>query len=99
MKIQTHSNHLNSLTHSLKILKSYLWLILIIYFAAIYAYLLLKIDTQVHAQPSSLTVSAQLKTTPHPAINPNIIKQLEQLQNNSVSVQALFNQSRQNPFQ
>ena len=99
MKKRHQSSHLNSLKHSLKILRSYLWLILIIYFVAIYAYLLLKINNQVHAQPSSMAINAQLKTTPHPAINPNVIKQLEQLQNNSVSVQALFNQSRQNPFQ
>ncbi len=80
-------------------LRSYLWLIIILYFAVIYAYVLFKINSQAQAQPSSSAVSAQLKTTPHAAINPTVIKQLEQLQNNSVSVQVLFNQSRQNPFQ
>lgn len=80
-------------------IKKFVWLIVLIFFFIIYGFVLLKINNFQTQQPSTLVVNSDLKTTPQPAINPSVVKQLETLKNNSVSVQALFNQARQNPFQ
>lgn len=76
----------------------FLWLILIVFFVVLYGYLLLKINSFSSAKPSVLQISNDYKATTPPAINPSIVKQLNNLQNNSVSVKALFNGARSNPF-
>jgi len=87
-----------ALVNSLKNIKKYSWLILILFFIIIYGLMLYKIETFKSEQPSPTTVSSQLQTTSQPSIKPSLIKKLNQLTNKSVSVRALFNQNRQNPF-
>lgn len=79
--------------------RKYLGLLVILFFAIIYLFILLRINGFMTLQPSASEVNANLKTSVSPDINPAIVNQLEKLQNNSVSVQALFDQARQNPFQ
>ena len=76
----------------------YLWLILLVFFLAIYGFIVFKVNGYMNQQPTPAAVSLQIKTTPQATINPAVIKQLETLKNNSVNVKALFNQTRQNPF-
>ena len=66
---------------------------------AIYGFVLLKINSLSNAQPSGTAVTSQAKTVAIPQIDPTVVKQIQNLQDNSVSVQALFNQARTNPFQ
>lgn len=80
-------------------LRKYLWLVLICLMALLYAYVLLKTSSFLNAAPSSSAIAHDLKTSVAPAINQKVVNELGQLQNNSVSVQALFNQARSNPFQ
>jgi len=79
-------------------LKKFAWLIILIFFLIIYGYIYLKINSFENQQPSSSAISSDLKTTAQPTINPKVVLQLEKLKNNSVSVRALFNQARNNPF-
>jgi cell division protein YceG involved in septum cleavage len=79
-------------------LKKFAWLIILIFFLIIYGYIYLKINSFESQQPSSSAISSDLKTSVQPTINPKVVQQLETLKNNSVSVQALFNQARHNPF-
>jgi hypothetical protein len=51
--------------------------------------------TSVQPTPSDQLTSVK----PSPRIDQDVVSQLQQLQDNSVSVQALFNQGRTNPFQ
>ena len=76
----------------------YFWLILLVFFLVIYGFIIYEVNGYMNQQPTQAAVSLQLKTTPQATINPKIVKQLETLKNNSVSVKALFNQARQNPF-
>ena len=76
----------------------YFWLILLVFFLLIYAFIVFKVNGYMGQQPSASAVSLQLKATPQATINPKIVEQLNTLKNNSVSVKALFNQARQNPF-
>ena len=80
-------------------LRKYTWLALIVLVALLYGYVLIKINGFLSATPSSSAIASNLKTSVSPVINQNVVNQLNQLQNNSVSVQALFNQARSNPFQ
>ena len=67
--------------------------------AAIYGYIVFTINALSHAEPTPDQISSQ--TTPIKAtkIDPKVIQQLKQLQDNSVSVKTLFNETRDNPFQ
>lgn len=93
------SQALKNLATKLAKLKKFLWLFLLIFFVVIYGYVVIKLDGFVGEQPSSNAISNDLKTAAQPAINPKVVNQLNQLQNNSISVQALFDQGRSNPFQ
>jgi len=77
----------------------YLWIGLVLFFVIIFAIIVLAINSDLNLTPSQSSINANLNTTPQTSINPEIVNKLETLKNNSVSVQALFNQSRQNPFQ
>ncbi|HSW85360.1 MAG TPA: hypothetical protein VLF79_01955 [Candidatus Saccharimonadales bacterium] len=71
----------------------------LVFIALIYGFLFLRINTLSNAEPSSSAVSSQLKTARLPHIDPKVVKQLQSLRDNSVNVQSLFSQSRNNPFQ
>ncbi len=75
-------------------------LILFIGFVVLlYGFILFRINSLSNTQPSAESVSSQIKAAQVPHIDEATVKQLESLQNNSVNVQALFNEARSNPFQ
>lgn len=65
--------------------------------AGVYAFIVWRISILQNAQPNSSSVSTQIQQTAH--IDQTTINKIQQLQNSSISVQALFNQARKNPFQ
>lgn len=65
----------------------------------VYAFVLLRINSMQNAQPSSAGGGSDVKVAATPHIDPKVIDQLKQLQDNSVSVKSLFDQARSNPFQ
>jgi hypothetical protein len=71
----------------------------LIFVAIIYGFVWMQINNYNNAGPSSTQVSSQVQAAQIPHINQTVISQLQSLQDNSVSVQALFNQERNNPFQ
>lgn len=71
----------------------------IIFVALIYGFVFLRINSLNDAQPSSDSVTSQVQAARVPRIDKSVVKQLESLKDNSVNVQALFNQARSNPFQ
>jgi hypothetical protein len=80
-------------------LRRYAVLLFFLLIAAVYGFVLYRINTLSSAQPTPDAVTAQLKTAATPHIDQTVVKQVENLQDNSVSVQALFDQARSNPFQ
>jgi hypothetical protein len=64
-----------------------------------YSILVLRINMLNNKQPNSNDVTNQLQLAHPPKLNPAIISKIQQLQDNSVEVKALFNQARDNPFQ
>lgn len=74
-------------------------LIFVVVVAAIYGYIVFTISSLSHAEPSADQISSQTRPIKGTKIDPKVIQQLQQLQDNSVSVQALFTETRDNPFQ
>jgi hypothetical protein len=73
--------------------------IFIAFVMLIYGTVLFRIHSLSSAQPTADQVSSQVKAAHTPRIDPSVVQQLQTLQDNSVSVQALFDQARNNPFQ
>jgi hypothetical protein len=66
--------------------------------ALTYGFLLLRVTTLSRAEPDQQQVDSQVNASQVLRINPDVVKQLNSLQDNSVNVQALFDQARSNPF-
>lgn len=64
-----------------------------------YLFILFQINSLSSAQPSADAISNQVKGAQPPKIDKQLVHQLESLQDNSVSVQTLFEEARSNPFQ
>ena len=79
-------------------LNRYKVLIVIVLVAAIYGFLVWRIDTLNNVQPSSDAVTAQANPLRSAHIDKQTVSQLESLRDNSVNVQSLFDQARNNPF-
>ena len=71
----------------------------IVFVVLVYGIILLRIQSLNNKQPSTDQVSSQVKAARIPHIDQSVVQQLQSLQDNSVSVQALFDQARNNPFQ
>lgn len=79
--------------------KRYAVLLFLLLVVAVYGYLLLHINGLESAQPGNVDTSQQVTNAATPHIDPKLAKQLQQLQDNSVSVKTLFDHARSNPFQ
>ena len=80
-------------------LKRYRVILFIVSLVCIYSLLVLRINMLTNQEPSDNDVSAQLQSVHPPKLDPAIVSKIQQLQDNSVDVKALFNQARDNPFQ
>ena len=80
-------------------LKRYSLIIFIVFVAGLYGFVLIRVNNLTHAQPLATDISEQVKAAAIPHIDQAIVKKLQSLQDNSVSVQSLFDQARSNPFQ
>lgn len=65
----------------------------------IYGFLALRINNLSNAQPSQSSIDNQTNPVATAHIDKNVIQQIEQLKDNNVNVQTLFEQARTNPFQ
>jgi len=61
--------------------------------------LVFKIDTLANREPSSELVDEKSNKNQNFTIDSSIVKQLEQLKDANVDVKAIFEQTRDNPFQ
>ena len=80
-------------------LSRYAGILIFVLISGVYGFVLLRINVLSNAQPSQEAIDAQTTAAPVPRIDPEVARQLEELEDNSVNVQTLFNQARNNPFQ
>jgi hypothetical protein len=88
-----------NLKRFLALLNSYRALLFFFVLTALYGYLVWRINVLSSAPPSQADLNAAKQNVTQPHISSATVKKLESLQDNSVRVQALFNEARQNPFQ
>lgn len=89
---------MGAVTKNLRKARPYVGVMLFLVLAGIYGYLILQINTLSNPAIDTNTVLTEAKSTPVPRIDGEAAKQLLELKDNSVSVQTLFEQSRNNPF-
>jgi len=77
----------------------YSLLLFLVFVGVLYTIIVMQIHNLSNAQPSTADVDSQVNAAKIPHIDPTVVSQLKSLQDNSVSVQALFNAARDNPFQ
>src|SRR5476651_2687165 len=81
------------------ILRRYSLLVFVAFVALLYGFIAFRISSLGNTEPSQSAVTSQVNAAQIPRIDQSVVKQLQSLQDNSVSVQTLFNQARSNPFQ
>lgn len=81
----------------LKRLRAYRGFVFFLLVAALYGFILWRINVYSNAPAAQSSGASSTASLPH--IDQNVAQKMLDLQNNSVNVQALFNEARQNPFQ
>ncbi|HET7060231.1 MAG TPA: hypothetical protein VFH99_02875 [Candidatus Saccharimonadales bacterium] len=80
-------------------LRRYRLELFLVFVICIYGLVIWRINTMLTAQPTPEAVTSQVKANGIPQIDPAVVQQLQNLRDNSVNVQVLFDQGRNNPFQ
>ena len=88
----------DNLLAKLRTVQHYSLLLFIVFIAALYGFIFWRINTLNGQQPSSVVVNGQVQAAQILQVNQAVVNQLQSLQDNSVSVQTLFDQARTNPF-
>lgn len=82
-----------------KRLKHYLPILFCLLLVLVYGFIAYRSNVLNQAEPTAGAATLQARTSQVPRIDPTVVSQLQNLQDNSVSVKALFDQARSNPFQ
>ncbi len=80
-------------------LRGYSLISFVVLVVLLYGFIVLRINTLSGMQPSDSEVSSHVQAAKSLRIDQSVVQQLKSLQDNSVSVQGLFEQARSNPFQ
>lgn len=62
------------------------------------SYLVFRINQLSKLEPSDTALTEKLQTTPRPRVDEDLVRNIEKLRDESVQVQTLFEQARDNPF-
>lgn len=79
-------------------LKKYTVVIFIVVVALVFGFLVLRIKNYSSTEPTEEAVTEKLTTVQRPKIDKNAISKIQQLEDQNVEVQSLFEQARDNPF-
>jgi hypothetical protein len=79
--------------------RRYVALIFIVGIAAMYGFLVFRINSLATSEPTEDAVMEELQTVQRPRIDQDALNKIQQLQDSNVEVQALFKHARDNPFQ
>lgn len=82
-----------------KALKPHMIFVFIISVISIYGLLVFQINRLSSMEPSDEKINEELNTIKRPKIDQETISKIEQLEDQSVGVQSLFKEARDNPFQ
>lgn len=88
----------NKFTPLVVFLKRYALFISIIAVLGIAVFFVLRISQYSRTEPTDQAVEEKLQTVQRPKIDQSVLNKIQQLQDQNVQVQALFDQARNNPF-
>lgn len=77
----------------------YRFIIGLVLVVGLYSWLVLEINVLTRLEPTDEQLTEKLQTIKRPKIDQDVVNKINQLQDNSVQVQTLFKQARDNPFQ
>lgn len=80
-------------------LRHYSLVLFLVFVVSIYGLVVWRVNALLTAQPTPDQISSQVKANSITKVDPAVVKQLQALRDNSVNVQVLFDQGRNNPFQ
>lgn len=89
---------INKLTSFVRVLHRYAVVIFIVVVVGIFGFLVFRINTLAHSEPTDDAVNEKLQTVKRPKLDQNAVDKIEQLQGQNVEVKSLFDQARNNPF-
>jgi len=79
-------------------LKQYVTFIFIISVLGIYGFLVWQINTLSNIAPSEQKITEEQQVIKRPKIDEDVVKKIEQLEDQNVAVKSLFKAARDNPF-
>ena len=89
---------LAKITPALQFIRRYVVFIFLIILLFILCFFVFRINTFSHMTPTEDAVSAKLQTVQRPRIDQAVLDKIQELQNQNIQVQSLFNDARNNPF-
>jgi hypothetical protein len=78
--------------------RPYTFIIFLVFAAMLYGFVVLRINSLSNIQPSEDAIQQQVKTAKLLTVDSKVVQQLQALQDNSVRVNSLFDDARNNPF-
>lgn len=79
-------------------LRSYVSLICVLAFLAMYGFLVYRIGVLASTEPSEEAFADRLQTVQRPRIDPEAVKRMEALESANVEVRTILDNARRNPF-
>ena len=79
-------------------LQKYLGLVFVVTMLGLYSFLVFRINSLTTAEPSDDAITEKLNTVQRPKVDEDIVSKVQNLEDNSVEVKALFQDARDNPF-
>ncbi len=82
----------------IRFVKQYMVFLFILVFLFIFGFFVFRINQYSRIEPSETAVEEKLQTVQRPRIDQAVLDKVEQLQDQNIQVQSLFDQARNNPF-
>jgi Na+/H+ antiporter NhaC len=79
-------------------LRKYIVIIFIVAVSGLYAFLIIRTNQLAQSEPDDTAVTEKLQATARPKIDEETAQKLEQLEDQNIQIQSLFNEARSNPF-
>lgn len=88
----------DTLQQVLRVVLRYAIVLFVILVTGTYGFVLYRITSAHDVTPSQADIDAKLQKSATPRIDPQVVQQMQSLQDNSVNVKSLFDAARSNPF-
>lgn len=83
---------------ALEFVKRYLMFIVLIGALGVFGFFVFRINQFSRAEPDETAIEEKLQTARRPKIDESVVDKIQQLEDQNIEVQSLFDQARNNPF-